>query len=604
MALRFGIGRTIGAMLMLVFPRRDHPERLRSVLLVVVVIALLLIEVGVNFAANLWNRAFFDALEKRAGDEVGTLALLFLLLVAVSAVVSAAAIWFRLNLQVLWRKLVTERMTSSWLGRGAFYRMTVMSGSAEFPEQRIAEDVRLAVEPIVDLASGLTTSVLNLIMFSGVLWVAGGSAVVLGVTVPGAMFFAAVAYAVTVSAAMVLVGGKLARRISARSQSEASYRYALTRVRENAEAIALLRAGDAESRLLVGEFDGVVRRWLDYSRTWSGMTFVISANSLAAAIVPVLLMAPKYLAGEVSLGAVTQVAAAFGTVQAAAGWFTSNFAALSQWYASATRVMELADSIASADDQGVMHSRINIVESPDENVRLDWVAVDLHSGERLIAEANVVIAPGDTTLIEGASGTGKSTLLRAMAGIWPWGSGEVAIPKGRKIMFLPQRPYLPHDTLAGTLAYPGAADAYSKEELTTVLIETGLEDLVVKLDDSEPGMWDRQLSGGEQQRLSFARLLLHKPDIAFLDEATSALDEASQVKLMELFLTRLFGTTLVSVAHRPSLSRYHAKRIFLRQDATQVTIAERNAAHDTSWQALRQTLQRLRQLPAAPKRRR
>ena len=235
-------------------------------------------------------------------------------------------------------------------------------------------------------------------------------------------------------------------------------------------------------------------------------------------------------------------------------------------------------------------------------MRLEWVAVDLHSGERLIAEANVVIAPGDTTLIEGASGTGKSTLLRAMAGIWPWGSGKVAIPKGRTVMFLPQRPYLPLDRLAGTLSYPGAADQFSKEELATALIEVGLEELVSKLDSSEPEMWDRQLSGGEQQRLSFARLLLHKPDIAFLDEATSALDEASQVKLMELFLTRLFGTTLVSVAHRPSLARYHAKRIFLRQDATRVTIAERNAAHDTNWQALRQTLQRLRRGPTSMKR--
>lgn len=602
MALRFGIARTIGAMLMLVFPERAHPDRLRSILLVFVVIALLLIEVGVNFSANLWNRAFFDALEKRAAQDVGTLALLFLLLVCIAAIVSAAAIWFRLNLQMLWRKLVAERVTTSWLAQGAFYRMTVMSGSAQFPEQRIAEDVRLAVEPIVDLASGLTTSALNLIMFSGVLWVAGGSAVILGVTVPGAMFFAAMAYAAVVSGSMVLVGGKLARRIALRSQAEASYRYALTRVRENAEAIALLRAGEAEGRLLRGEFDGVLERWLKYSRTWSGMTFVISANSMAAATVPVVLMSPKYLAGEVSLGAVTQVAAAFGTVQAAAGWFTSNFAALAQWYASATRVMELADSIASADDQGSIHSRIDLVESPDENVRLEWVAVDLHSGERLIAEANVVIAPGDTTLIEGASGTGKSTLLRAMAGIWPWGSGKVAIPKGRTVMFLPQRPYLPLDRLAGTLSYPGAADQFSKEELATALIEVGLEELVSKLDSSEPEMWDRQLSGGEQQRLSFARLLLHKPDIAFLDEATSALDEASQVKLMELFLTRLFGTTLVSVAHRPSLARYHAKRIFLRQDATRVTIAERNAAHDTNWQALRQTLQRLRRGPTSMKR--
>ncbi|MCB1527415.1 MAG: ABC transporter ATP-binding protein/permease [Hyphomicrobiaceae bacterium] len=598
MELRFGMFRTIGAMLMLILPKKDHPKRWQSIILVATVGALLLLEVGVNFGSNLWNRYFFDALEKRAAQEVQWLALVFIGLIVVAGVTSMAAIWARLRLQILWRELVTRRVTSRWISNNAFYRMTVMTGTAEYPEQRIAEDVRLGVEPIVDLTSGLTTSLLNLIMFSGVLWVAGGSADFMGVTIPGAMFLAAVIYAFLVSSAMVLVGGKLARRISSRSQAEASYRYALTRVRENAESIALLHAGDAEKRILSAEFDGVIDRWLAYARTWSAMTFVISANGLAHSIVPVLLMSPKYLSGDVTLGAVTQVAAAFGTVQAAAGWFTSNFAALSQWYASATRVMQLVDSIALADDQGSMHSRIQMQDSSDDKLRLEWVAVDLHSGQRLIAEANVEISPGDATLVEGASGTGKSTLLRAMAGIWPWGSGAVQIPPDAKVMFLPQRPYLPHGRLAAALAYPSTPDTFTTEEFAEVLVSTGLQELVPLLEEGVSEAWDRKLSGGEQQRISFARVLLHKPDIAFLDEATSALDEPGQVRLMELFLTRLYGTTVVSVAHRPSLARYHAKRLYLRQDDTEVTIAERNASHDTTWHGMRAALRQLRNTPA------
>jgi putative ATP-binding cassette transporter len=258
-----------------------------------------------------------------------------------------------------------------------------------------------------------------------------------------------------------------------------------------------------------------------------------------------------------------QAAAAFGTVQGSLAWVTSNFSRLSEWYAAASRVAELSSYIQSASTPGEERARIEIREIEGGALELQNVAVKLHNGRMLIADAAFTIAPGEMVMVTGKSGTGKSTLIRAIAGLWPWGSGTILMPKGSRVEFVPQRPYMPLGTLKAALTYPDPVSAHSDEECSHALRMCDMDHLLARLHDH--AAWDRILSGGELQRVSFARLLIHKPDIVILDEATSALDEENQTRIMELFRTDLASASVISVAHRTTLARYHNRQITLHK---------------------------------------
>ena len=257
------------------------------------------------------------------------------------------------------------------------------------------------------------------------------------------------------------------------------------------------------------------------------------------------------------------MAAAFGTVQGSLSWFTSNFARLSEWYAAASRVSELGRYIQAAALPGSEEIQIDVKNGEGEDLELHHVAVRLHNGKTLIADAGFTISPGERVMVGGESGTGKSTLVRAIAGLWPWEHGSIVLPKTAKLAFVLQRPYLPIGTLKAALTYPRPADEITDGEVQRALELTGLGNLKLKLEDA--GAWDRILSGSEQQRVAFARLLIHKPSLIILDEATSALDEDNQTRLMDLFQTELQGASLLSVAHRPSLAKYHDRHIMLKK---------------------------------------
>ncbi len=407
----------------------------------------------------------------------------------------------------------------------------------------------------------------------GILWTVGGSLTVFGITIPGFMVIGAIVYSVVVSGVMFAVANKYSAQVRERSEAEAQLRYQLTRLRENAESVALVRGEAGEQRNLLARLATVVERWRAFAFRWSYMTVVISASGLAAPIVPVLLMAPKYMTGEVTLGTVMQAATAFGTVNGALGWFTGNFARLSEWYAAASRVSELGFYIRAASLPDADTTQIDVSTGEDEDLTLEKVAVRLHNGKTLIADAGFKIAPGERVMVAGESGTGKSTLVRAIAGLWPWGSGRIVLPKSGTLAFVPQRPYMPIGSLKAALTYPRPSDEIADDVVARALELCGLSAYVAKLEDV--ASWDRILSGGEQQRLAFARLLIHKPSLIILDEATSALDETNQARLMDLFGTELSQAALISVAHRPSLNKYHNRHIKLHKAETGARAFER-----------------------------
>ena len=518
-------------------------------------------DVGMQLLLNRWNRTFYDGLEQRSQPLIEAAAVNFATLVVAATITVMAATACKMLLQAYWRKYLTAEAIAAWLGDRAFYRLTILRGADFAPEHRIAEDVRLSIEPVVDLTIGLLAAVATAISFAAVLWTAGGALTIWGTTIPGFMVFVAIGHAVLVSAAMATFGRDYAQRIRNRSEAEARFRYELTRLRENAESVALLRGEDEEKKLLGGYLQSVATAWTRYTGTWIQMTWVNYTNGLIAPILPLLIMTPKYLSGEASLGTIMQTATAFGIFEASLGWFTSNFARLSEWYAAASRVAELLSFIDLAAD-GKSTSRIEIVQGADDRLRLSNVSVTMHDGTVLIADTDLDVAPGDMVLVNGDSGAGKSTLVRAVAGLWPWGSGQISLPAGAKIAFLPQRCYIANGTLRAALTYPDSASSVTDAKLLIALELTSLGHLAHSLDLDRA--WDKFLSGGEQQRLAFARVLLQQPSLVILDEATSALDAANEARMMELFTHHLYAATVISVAHRPSLAAYHNRVITVR----------------------------------------
>lgn len=539
---------------------------------------------------NTWTKLFYDAIEKRALNQVTHAALLFVGLVVAATAVVVMSLLARQFLQIHWRRHLTHQLVTQWLSSQAFYRLNVMRGADFAPEARIAEDARLAVEPIVDIVIGFVSAVVTFVAFVGILWRTGGALDIGSHHIHGYMVFAAIAYSVIVSVFMVGVGSSYAERVRRRSEAEAQLRYDLTRIRENAESIALVRGEEGEKATIGSRYATVVEAWRQFAVRWGYMTVVVNTSALAAPVVPVLLIAPQYLNDPtMTFGTVMQVATAFGTVQSSLAWFTSNYARISEWFASASRLAELDAYMRASSASDEADSRIEIKPSADEKLRLENVAVRLHTGKALIADAAFSIEPGEMVMVTGKSGTGKSTLIRAIAGLWPWGSGTILVPEKADIAFVPQRPYMPVGTLKSAVTYPRPADDIPDADVVAALEKCDLGALAPRL--REIGAWDRMLSGGEQQRLSFARLLIHRPTLVILDEATSALDEENQSRLMELFKTDLFEASVISVAHRTTLAKYHNRQITLRPNTKGARAFDR-MRQMTSWARMRDAMRR------------
>ncbi len=542
--------------------------RTRAWLLTGGLLAIIVAIVGAAYAMNLWNRAIFDALERRDAPLVGKLALVYVGILVVSVVFAIILVALRTALQRAWRRWVTTHIIDRWLSNGRYYQLNLVTGDHTNPEARMSEDVRIATEAPVDFVTGVLQAFLSAATFIVVLWTIGGaldlSVIGISMQVPGFLVIAAVLYALIASGAMVMIGSRFVQASEAKNQSEADFRYVLTRVRENGESIALIRGEGEEQMGLNRSLGNVVSAWRRVAIQTMKTTAVSQTSSFIAPVLPIILCAPKYLDGSMSLGQIMQAASAFTIVQAAFNWVVDNYPRLADWTASAVRVGSLIASLDTLEgaEKGDQVGRIKISnEGEGAAMRLNDLSVALDDGTAILDQTEVEIMPGERVLIAGESGTGKSTLVRALAGLWPWGGGSVEVQKGASLFLLPQRPYVPVGTLQRAATYPDAPESKTGEEVAEALTVVGLPHLVDKLD--EEGPWDQTLSGGEKQRLAIARILLHDPDIVVLDEATAALDPKSQDELMDLLVTRSPHTTIISVGHRPELEAFHTRKLTL-----------------------------------------
>jgi putative ATP-binding cassette transporter len=473
-------------------------------------------------------------------------------------------------IQRRWRAWLTNSVITRWLTSGRYYQLNLVSGDHKNPEYRIAEDLRIATDSPVDFMAGVSSALLSAATFIVVLWTIGGALTIsLGgtvITIPGFLVIAAVVYAAIASGSIVVIGRRFVQISEDKNQAEADFRYTLTRVRENGESIALLGGEQEERDGIDKTFTNVLRQWARLAGQHMRTTLVSQGSSLIAPVIPLLLCAPKFLDGSMSLGEVMQAASAFTIVQSAFGWLVDHYPSLADWNACARRIASLMMSLDALEraELGDGLGRIQRGETQGEAMLvLNDLSVTLDDGTAVVGETEVVVNPGERLLVAGESGSGKSTLVRAIAGLWPWGGGSVNFHPDRRLFMLPQRPYVPSGTLRRAVAYPGAADDWTAEQIAEALHKVGLDHLKDRIEDEAP--WDQTLSGGEKQRLAFARLLLHVPDIVVLDEATSALDEKSQDKMMEMVTTELPKATIVSVAHRAELEAFHSRKIVLER---------------------------------------
>ena len=548
--------------------------------LLVLVIGLNLGIVYINVLLNQWNNAFYNALQDKNYPVFWSQLVRFTWLAALFIVAAVYQIYLNQMLQIRWRRWLTERYLGAWLADGAYYRMQLTAAETDNPDQRIAEDLRLFVGATLTLGIGGMRAVVTLVAFLGILWGLSGSITVpvgSGWTIPGYMVWAALLYAIVGTWLTNLIGRPLVRLNFDQQRYEADFRFSLVRFRENAEGVALYRGEADELRNFRERFGEVVGNWWAIMRRQKRLTWFTAGYGQAAIIFPFVVAAPRYFRGEMQLGGLMQVASAFGQVQDSLSFIISAYTDIAQWRSVVQRLVGFERALARMRADA---ARDGVRQRPGtgEALALDRVDLKLPGGRPLVEGATLDFRPGDSALISGPSGVGKSTLFRAIAGIWPFGTGEISLPRDGRVLFLPQKPYLPIGTLREVVSYPTPPGGIDDTVLREALEAVGLSALTGRL--GEHAHWALALSPGEQQRIAFARALVQKPAWLFLDEATSALDEESEVRLYTLLRARLPGVAVVSVGHRSTLRPFHARSLVVTpHGAGAATVEEAASRH-------------------------
>jgi putative ATP-binding cassette transporter len=537
-------------------------------------IPLLIGAVGLTFTGvvlevlfNEWNRRFYDSIQNK--DEAtfwreitvfSVLAAFFIMNYVARAIVSP-------YLRLRWRRWLTKTYLAHWLDGRGYYRIELQR-SVDNADQRIAEDLRLLGEYTMQLLLGVLGAIATLVSFIVILWTLSGPLslgfIGLDVTIPGYMAWVALLYAFIGTFLANLVGRRLIDLNFMKQRYEANFRFSLVRVRENAEGIALYNGERREADQLNMRFADIFANGWRVLLTQAQLAFYQSGYQQLAIIFPYVVTAPNFFAGAITFGVMTQTASAFGQVQTALSFFIDNYTSLAELRA----VMDRLKGLQEATDHKPETLLDVVPQAGRHDIGSEDLTLALPNGQALLQDARIELPKGRATLISGVSGSGKSTLFRAIAGIWPFGRGHVKIPAGARVLFLPQKPYIPIGTLREAVKYPDEESRASDAEIVAALEAAQLGHLVPRLD--EDAHWSNILSGGEQQRLAAARALVFKPDWLFMDEATASLDDASEAAIYRALKERLPATTMVSIGHRPTLRQWHDRRLELQRQPGEV----------------------------------
>jgi putative ATP-binding cassette transporter len=556
------VGSFVGDWWRLVVPYFKSEERWIAITLLIGAIGLTFGAVGFEVLFNDWNRRFYDSIQNKDEATFWREIIVFSGLAAGFIIIYVSRSIVSPYLRLRWRRWLTRQYLAHWLDGRGYYRIELQR-TVDNADQRIAEDLRQLGEFTMTLLLGLLQAVATLISFLFILWTLSGplslAPIGLDITIPGYMAWVCLIYAIVGTFLANLVGRRLIPLNFQKQRYEANFRFALVRVRENAEGIALYRGEEREAETLNARFADVFANGWQVLFTQAQLAFYqVSYNQLAI-IFPYVVTAPRFFAGAITFGVMTQTASAFGQVQTALSFFIENYTYLAELRAVMDRLMGLQAASDAKPD-----TAIEVVpEAGRSDLGAAGLTLGLPNGQALLSDATFILPRGRSTLITGVSGSGKSTLFRALAGIWPFGKGQVRVPAGARVLFLPQKPYIPIGTLRDAVKYPDEQSTATDADIIAALQAVKLGHLASRL--NEVAHWTNILSGGEQQRVAAARALVFKPDWLFLDEATASLDEAMETAIYEALKQRLPATTLVSIGHRPSLRQWHDRQVELRR---------------------------------------
>ncbi len=530
-------------------------------------VVLTMAQVVVPVLVNLWSANLFNALEQRSMDrflvQIG--ALLVILVVAMA--ITSTHLILKRRLQIGWRRWLTRRLLDDWMAEGRHYLVNQLPGDHDNPDGRIAEDIRNTCESAIDLAHSLFYCMLLLVSFTQILWSLSGVVTVTlfdtPLPIPGHMVFISLLYASAGTTAAVLIGRPLVRTVNLRQTVEANFRFGLVRVRENSEAISLLH-GEPDERRRLSDLFSAVRRGFNLQTTALAKVFLFSSGyAVLATGFPFLIAAPRYISGAISLGELMQIAQAFQQMTSALSWPVDNLSKAAEWKASVERVLSLHNALEELKRHQAQARRANTItlETGDSAALVfDGVCVSKPDGTQVVADFSQTIGEGERVLISGDPGAAIK-LFKVVAGLWPWGCGHVLKPRGADIFFMPQRPYLPIARLRSVLAYPAGPDNFEESLLVSALARVGLSHLQERL--GETATWENVLTLGEQQRLGFARLLLHRPNWIFIQEATDGLHPDGENAMMDLVRQEFPAATVITVGYHSALEAFHERKLAL-----------------------------------------
>ncbi|WP_230531963.1 ABC transporter ATP-binding protein/permease [Microvirga roseola] len=524
---------------------RGYARRMLALLL-----AIKFTTIWICVQQNHWYASFYAAIESRDVSAFMKQIGLFGLIAGSFIASLVYSHWVAESLKLRWRNWLVRRYTRDWLSNRAYYRLQLHEEPGTNPDQRIVEDLGLFAGQTINLSVGFLDVAVSLIAFTTILWGLSGTVTVAGFSIAGYMVFAIFGYTFLASWFTHLIGNPLAKLHTANQNLESDFRYGLVRLRENAETIAFYRGEEREAGLLDERWTKVVGNFWSIMRRERSIGFFAHTHGQFSIILPFLLSAPRFFTGQITFAQVMQIAAACGAVRACLNFFITSYGQIAQWRATTERLKSFRKRL---DEAKADASSPVTAERGGEAFVVRDLELALPSRKTLVTGVNLEVARGEAVLIKGASGTGKSTMLRAVAGIWPYASGRISFAES-EVFFVPQKPYLPLGTLRQAAFYP-AVPSGDDEEVARVLEAVRLGHLIERLDEVDN--WGQLLSGGEQQRLGFARILLAKPQTVFLDEATSALDEDTERYLYELLRKAEWKPTILSIGHRSTLDRFH-----------------------------------------------
>lgn len=537
-------------------------ERLKAFALLAVIIALTLAVVYVIVLINDWFNVFYEALQNYDTEKIFDELIHFSWLAALYIILMVYSFYLQQVLIINWRRWLTDRYIDEWLRNKTYYRLQVFGADTDNPDQRISEDVRLFVEMTLTFSIGILKAVCTFVSFVFVLYSISGPLdfTLLGHSfhIEGYMVWVALVYSVLGTWITHIAGKKLVGLNFVQQRYEADFRFSMMRMRENAESIAFYNGEGREGSVFKKRFALLLENFWKIIQKRKQLIWINSGYSQIAIIFPMVVAMPRYLSHQITLGGLMQVSNAFGKVQESLSYFVDMYASIAEWQAVVNRLTGFGLHMQEVKQEKLQPDLER--STFDGGISAEGLDISLPDGRSLIDGADFNLRSGENILIKGPSGSGKSTLLRVLAGIWPYVKGRLAMPEAENTMFIPQKPYLPLGTLREALLYPGSREC-SDNELKAVLEKCSIgylaENLYVEAD------WAHVLSGGEQQRVAFARALIYRPDWLFLDEATSALDEATEQAMYSLLAEEMPQTTVISIGHRSTLNNFHKAGLFL-----------------------------------------